>query len=63
MNKYQSIIDKLNSSNINETDIIMSEANFNPRDISSIKDSVVVLSKEVFRKLMNFLKKCKDNKR
>ena len=63
MNKYQSIIDKINSTNIHETDTIMREANFNPRDISSIKDSVVVLSKEVFRKLMNLLKKCKDNKR
>jgi len=63
MNKYQSIIDKINSTNIHETDIIMREANFNPSDISSIKGSVVVLSKEVFRKLMNLLKNCKDNKR
>lgn len=63
MNKYQSIIDKINSTNIHETDTIMREANFNPSDISSIKGSVVVLSKEVFRKLMILLKKCKDNKR
>lgn len=63
MNKYQKIIDKLNSTNPNETDSVMRENDFNPNDIISVKGSVVVLSKEVFRKLMNLLKDCKDNKR
>lgn len=63
MNKYQEIIDKLKSTNPNEVNIQMNSANYNPNDIYAIAKSTIILSKEVFKVLLELLRKCKDNKR